>query len=121
MNTREIASEYRLAHWGQALQERIVNGETINEFCQSRGVSRNTYFYWQRKLRETAAKQIASQAGASQELIPSGWAQVGVAEEPQKTRESTLSIEIGSCRIMVDEDTNPELLAKICRVLVSIC
>jgi len=86
MNTRQIASEYRLAQWGQMLQERIANGESINEFCKNRGVSRNTYFYWQRKLRETTAKQIASEtAGASQKLIPSGWAQVSAAEETQNT------------------------------------
>ena len=59
MNTREIAMEYRLAQWAQALQERITNGESIKEFCQNRGVSRNTYFYWQRKLRKTASKQMA--------------------------------------------------------------
>jgi len=122
MNTRQIASEYRLAHWAQVLQERVANSETIDEFCQSRGVSRNTYFYWQRKLRETAAKQIAKEVtGATQALAPSGWARVSAADEPQGSRESSLPIEIGSCRIMVNGNTNPELLAKVCRVLVSLC
>ena len=108
--------------WANVLrEERIVNGETINEFCQSRGVSRNTYFYWQRKLRETAAKQIAHEVGVSQELIPSGWAQVGAAEERQKTEVPGMPIEIGKCRIMADEETNPELLAKVCRILVTLC
>ena len=122
MNTRQIASEYRLAQWGEALQERVANGETINEFCQSRRVSRNTYFYWQRKLRETAAKQIAQKAvETSQALIPSGWAQVSAADEPQTKEGTTLPIEIGRCRIVADETTDPELLAKVCRVLVSLC
>ena len=120
MNTREIASEYRLAHWGQALQDRIANGESIDEFCQSRGVSRNTYFYWQRKLREVAAKQISQKAaGASQALAPSGWTQLCVTKDTDD--KATLPIEIGRCRIMAGTDTNPDLLAKVCRVLVSLC
>ena len=115
MNTRQIASEYRLAQWGETLQERIANGETINEFCQSRGVSRNTYFYWQRKLRETAAKQIAQEtAKPSQALIPSGWAQISAADEPQKKEAATLPIEIGHCRIIADENTDHDLLTKVC-------
>ena len=45
MTTREIAAEYRLAQWAQALQARVTSGESIKDFCQSKGVSRNTYFY----------------------------------------------------------------------------
>ena len=122
MNTRQITSEYRLAQWRQMLQERIANGESINEFCKSRGVSRNTYFYWQRKLRDTAAKQIAREAaGASQALIPSGWSQVSTIKEEQSAYDSTLPIEIGRYRVMASESTAPELLEKVCRMLGSLC
>jgi len=58
MNTKEMATEYQPAQWAQVIQERVANGESIKEFCQRRGVSRQAYFYWQRKLREIAAKQI---------------------------------------------------------------
>jgi hypothetical protein len=58
MDTRKIASEYRLAQWGQMIQARVQSGQSIKEFCASVGVSRNAYFYWQRKLREAACAEL---------------------------------------------------------------
>ena len=58
IDAREIATGYRLSQWSQALQERKVSGESIKAFCQRKGVSRNTYFYWQRKLRESICQEL---------------------------------------------------------------
>jgi hypothetical protein len=122
MDTRAIATGYRMAQWTQALQERASKGESIKEFCQSKGVSRNTYFYWQRKLRETATKQITQENAAdSQALVPNGWAVCEEARAESEPEESSVSIEIGKCRVKAGADTSPELLAKVCRVLTSLC
>ena len=117
MDTRQMASEYRLAQWAQAVQERIAAGETVKAFCENRGISRNTYFYWQQKLRMAAAEQIVS----SQTLAPIGWAKAEVTQGPEKPINAPLFVEVNGCRITVDEGTDPELLAKVCRVLVSLC
>jgi len=113
MDTRKIASEYRLAQWAQAVQERVANGETVKDFCQNRGISKNTYFYWQQKLRLTAAEQLAS----PQALTPAGWTKA----ELEKADSRSLSIEINGCHVMVDENTDSELLSKVCRALMSLC
>ena len=117
MDTRKVASEYRLAHWAQALQERAASGESVKDFCKNRGISKNTYFYWQQKLRKTAAEQITS----SQALTPKGWAQVEVAKGSQEPKSGALFIEIGRCRVLIDENTSQELLEKTCRMLMSLC
>jgi putative transposase len=120
MNTREIATAYRISQWTQALQERKESGESIKEFCQRKGVSRNTYFYWQRKLRETVCREIipAQQAAGEQTMIPSGWA---VCEAAAPEAAKTLIIEIGKSRISAGPDTDMELLGKVCRELMSLC
>ena len=59
VNTREIAQEYRLGHWAKIMQEREQSGLSIKAFCQQIGIATNTYFYWQRKLRETACRELA--------------------------------------------------------------
>ena len=121
MNTREIAAEYRLAQWSQRMQERIRNGESITEFCQKHGISRNTYFYWQRKLRKTVIKQITQGSAevVPQTPVPKGW--MLCAEEKPESKESVVTIEIGKCRVTAEKTTDPELLSKVCRRLVSIC
>ena len=120
MNTKEIKTEYRMAQWTGLLQERAATGETIKAFCENRGISKNTYFYWQKKLREAAVRQVATKTSntQSQALVPNGWTRLS-EEEPAKT--SALPVEIGGCRVMVDNDTDPELLTKVCKVLVSLC
>ena len=58
MNTREIASEYRLTHWAQVMQERAQSGLSIKAYCKQLGICGNTYFYWQRRVRAAAAAEL---------------------------------------------------------------
>ena len=121
MNTRYIAEEYRLSHWAQIMQERKKSGLSIKAFCKNAGFHDNSYYYWQRKLREAAAQSIAdNKAGLSEKLlVPSGWAICKTAV-PETTKES-LTIEIGEFKINTNPDVGPELLTKVCRVLKSLC
>lgn len=117
MNTREIAAEYRLKHWAQAMRERAEQGLSVRAYCESRGIHENTYFYWQRKLREAACVGLpaAEPAPSEQSLAPKGWAALSVGDQLHQPR--GLSVDVGGCRINVRADTDAELLAKVCRVL----
>jgi hypothetical protein len=121
MNTRAIASAYRLSEWAQKLQERRARGESINAFCLRTGASRHTYFYWQRKVREAACRELlpAATSTAAQEVIPSGWAVCAPAEELRQERGVT--VEIGKFRVTADTGTSPETLETVCRVLSGLC
>ena len=124
MNTREVATEYRLVSWAQVLQERVTGKESIKDFCRRKGISRNTYFYWQRKLREAACAELAARtqrevAVTEGSLVPSGWAVCQSAEPVVDSK--AVTIEIGGFRIAAEADTDPEVLAKVCRVLKSLC
>ena len=122
MNTREMASQYRITKWTQVLQERIANKENVNDFCKRLGISKNTYFYWQRKLREKACKELLPLAQAKKPEIsaaPKGWA-VCELEEVEPT-EKSVTIEIGKCKVSADSVTDIITLEKVCRMLVSLC
>jgi len=117
MNTREIASEYRLAHWAQALRDRTDRGLSIRAYCEEIGIHENTFFYWQRKLREAACSGIQTAAAEEKHLVPNGWTLCVKGEQAQT---QDLTVEVGGCRIMVRADTDPELLTKVCRALKSL-
>jgi len=124
MNTRDIAEEYRLTYWAGVMQERQASGLNVKEFCKTAGFHSNTYFYWQRKLREAASEAVLSKPNQEHSelknsLVPSSWA-VYETVEP-KTPGKTLVVEIGGYRIEVEPEVDQELLAKVCRVLKSIC
>ena len=57
-----VRDEYRAQTWAMLIQECNSSGLTKREFCQQRGISEKSYYYWLRKLRsqmaETAVPQL---------------------------------------------------------------
>ena len=91
MDTQKVASEYRLSQWAQVIQAQLDSGQKIKDFCQSTGISKNKYFYWQKKLRSEACIELAK-TEESRNIVPSGWMQL----EPKQTQnvKEALDIEI---------------------------
>lgn len=119
MDTRKVASEYRMMQWAQRLQEKREKGQSVEEFCVAEGVSRNTYFYWQRKLREAACTELARRDSESDKgLAPNGWTRLGPATEAPT--EHVITIEISGCKVAATASTDTELLAQVCRMLKSL-
>jgi len=121
MDTRDTASEYRMNQAAQMIQARRESGQSIRAYCQNVGISRNTYFYWQRKLREAACHELipAPETQRQGTSLPSGW--VTCAVEKPKTQSRELTIEIGNCRVKAAANVDEALLQRVCRVLSSIC
>ena len=117
MNTREVAKEYRLNQWAQIIKARKESGRSVKDFCKDNGISRNAYFYWQRKLREVACKGL-TESNDSEGIVPAGWVRLN-PEKPQSVDESIL-IEINGCHITVKGNTYLELLKKVCSILRSL-
>lgn len=115
MDTQKIADEYRLSKWAQVIQARLDSGQSIKDFCLASGISRNAYFYWQKRLRKAACTAL-EKLEEPRNLVPNGWVQLA---QPQQMK-ATLDIEISGCRVNVEVDTDPELLKKVCRVLRSL-
>lgn len=130
MNTRSIAAEYRLSHWMQVIQERKASGLSIREYCRASGLRENVYFYWQRKVRESACRELLTPEKPSAVVIqpsvdtleaPNGWTLCTRSlKATPASNDPVLSIEIGCSRISVNADVDTELLAKVCRVLKSL-
>lgn len=120
VNTREIAAEYRLGHWAQKMRERSESGLSIKAYCRENEICANTYYYWQRKLREAACEVAVGEAKSSsvRSVVPSGWAK---CESAAPAKSNALTIEIGAYRVSAYADTDPELLKSVCRTLASIC
>ena len=129
MNTRDIAAEYRLAHWTQIMRERTESGQSIKAFCENAGIRENTYFYWQKKLREAACEQLAAmEAGSAQTgLARSGFAEVRLRDNQQQTPyaetawHGSLAIEIPGMRVTADGAYPTPKLAYLLRELVRGC
>jgi transposase-like protein len=115
MNTKANRAESRLGYWAEKMKERAASGETVNRYCETRGIHANTYYYWRRKLREADQSAIVPRC---EKPAPRGWSAVSVSEG---ARGNGLTVEIGKSRIHVGKDTDEELLVKVCRTLAGLC
>jgi hypothetical protein len=120
MKSREITNQYRLTQWGHLLSERL-SGETIDNFCERKGITRPQFFYWQRKLRKTVCTELITQSGPMDLPISSGWAICEHTEIKPEKATAVISVKIGEYQIAVDDNFNPELLSKVCKTLVTLC
>jgi len=126
MNTRAIATEYRLVHWAQIMRERIESRQSIRAFCKNAEIHENTYFYWQRKLREAACEKLAMTPCDSKPIamVHHGFAEVKLRDNlPQITHtepvlQGNLSIVVSGVKITADSTYPSDKLAYLLRELV---
>jgi len=126
MNTRYIAAEYRLAHWAEIIRKRVESGLCIRVFCNNTGINENAYFYWQRKLRESACEQLVkTQADStSAALVHSGFTEVKLLETRPQIQHSeaalhgNISIEASGVKITANGGYPVDQLAYLLRELV---
>jgi len=125
MTTREVASAYRLSQWAASVQERAAEGESIVSYCRKRGISQNTYYYWQRKLRTAACEQLSPFAPAT--LSTPRFAEVCLTDpgalppSSDAGRPGQLSISIGDIRVTADSGYPAGQLAILLRELTRPC
>ena len=125
MNTREIASEYRLAHWAQLVQNRRDSGQSIKTFCENIGIHANSYYYWQRKLREATCEELTGMESGAAGLMPPGFAEVKLATmaaQPLAASQSqSICVEVPGARITADSGYPAEKLACLMRAVMQPC
>ena len=56
-----VRDEYRAQTWAMLIQECNNSGLTKREFCQQRGISEKSFYYWLRKLRSHMAEAAGPQ------------------------------------------------------------
>ena len=123
MDTRVIATEYRMAQRTRALKERAANGESITDFCKKKGVSRNTYFYWQRKLREAACNELSKLEAPAVRLAATAFTEVKVVEsvvppaDLVESQQSQIRLEVSGINITTDSRYPMDKLTALLREL----
>ncbi len=121
MNTKEIATKYRLTHWAGIMHDRVESDLSIRAYCKQSGFHENIYYYWQRKLREAGAVIIKSSeikitipehnTANNKKIIPNGWAACSVI--PANNNSSgAIEIEVNGCHITVTANTDMELFMR---------
>jgi transposase-like protein len=57
-----MTRQVRLMHWAMVMKARTESGQSVRRWCRENGIQEKTYYYWQRKLRESACEQLEKQS-----------------------------------------------------------
>ena len=101
----EVREAYRVQGWSKAIAECRASGLTNREFCQQRGISERQYYYWLKKLRESASEAVAPR------LVE--------LEQHSETPEMLFRVEYGQARMELPANVDMDAVAAVLRSLQS--
>lgn len=122
MTTKAMTYQYRLAQWSDLVKERVDLGLSIRAYCAMKGFAENTFFYWQRRVREAARPQL--EAGQASLPVP-GFVEVALAPAPEapvtQAQAGQLQVQINGIHLSVDSSYPSEKLAALLQALGRPC
>jgi len=124
METREVTESYRLSQWAEVVQERSASGETVEAFCQRKGIGRHKYYYWQQKLRKAAGKQLCALREKTAEMEVGRFTEVKLRETSlplPSSSGSQITMETASLRLTADSGYPMEMLMAVLREIKVLC
>ena len=126
MNTRDIAAGYRLQRWVGIIRECKESGLSVKAFCANAGFHENSYYYWQKRLREAACESLAGSRGDTAALLPPGFAEAklqGQLSLPSATAagQAQVCVEAAGVRLTATGEYPADKLAALLRELRQPC
>ena len=97
-----VRDEYRAQTWAMLIQECNNSSLTKREFCQQRGISEKSFYYWLRKLRSHMAE------AAGPQLVPL---------EPMPVQNNMMQIQYRGAELKLPSGVDIEAVAALLRSL----
>jgi len=129
MDSRKITTEYRMNQWAQIIQDRKTSGQSVKDYCESRGLSRDSYFNWQRKLREATCEQLTIIQSKTSEIgsTPPGFTEIKLMSSQlpishtEVSNQGRIAASVSGIKITADGSYPADKLAFLLRELVKAC
>ena len=137
MTDSQLATqEFRLEQWKEIIQDRINSGLIVDEYCKLHNLSRNSYFYWLRKIKmdllktqvlKNSSNKPPQEESTIVEICPSQSLQLvpdssatNIDLLGQTSLKSQAVVSIGGVSITVSDNTSDELLARVLKVVQNV-
>ncbi|MBO6266000.1 MAG: hypothetical protein J6M57_08335 [Acidaminococcaceae bacterium] len=119
MDTTEAAVQYRIRKWINIFADCKQSGMTVQQYCDANQLSRDSYYYWFKKVRALTMKQMAP-AIVPISTTPDTAGQDPVTVVPVATDNlppATITLQVGDISLEVNEATPDSLLRRTLRIL----
>ena len=117
MGIRETKREFMIQQWTKIIQERIVSGLTIKEYCQQKHITIDTYKYWLKIIRKASIEEVQKQVPMVQgarfaEVVPPVQEKLPSAQGIA----SYITIEVNGIIIGINNGASKDLLKMVLEV-----
>lgn len=65
----DVKTSLSIQEWSRIIKDRNSTKLTIDEYCEQHGLSRNSYYYWLRKIRDKLLEEQQGELSAANELV----------------------------------------------------
>ena len=114
----EIKEQVQLDRWKKDIENRQAAGLSIAAYCEQQGISKTTYYYRLRKVREHLCRsagllpELPSGSSSKQQVVP-------IPMGAEIVSESRVEIVSGDLRILFVGETSPLTLKEVIEALRS--
>jgi len=113
MNTSLATEQIKYQQWAQMVSEYKASGLSIQEFCNSYGIKKQSYYYRLRKLREACLNAV-------EQPVPKFLAISELIQQKEKQAEEisdSITITYNGFKVNVTSCTHIELLGSVLKVV----
>ena len=124
MDTTEAAVQYRIRKWMNIFADCKQSGMTVQQYCDTNQLSRDSYYYWLKKVRALTMEQMAPAIVPIGSTMPDTPASKSDPAMPAVSGNSlppaTLTLQVGEVFLKVNEATPDTLLRRTLRILLEV-
>ena len=114
----KVKNEYRLQQWSNLIKDCQSSGMKVDAWCETNGISRNSYYYWLRKIREAAFHEFAVVEDLPSEPVVLKKLEV---QTPVPDTRAAVIIRLGNATIEINEGTSQQTIQAVLLALQSVC
>lgn len=112
MNTKLATTQIRLTEWAAVIKDCKTSGLKVDDYCRQHNLSRDSYYYWLRKVKEAALKQ----AGFVELPTPESGPLHSIGAVPTSF-DTQMTIKTGTLELGINSNTPSELIHRVLEVV----
>ena len=117
MTTNKLKHQVRLQEWTELVRECRGSGKSVRHWCEEHGISKYTYYRWEREILGIAAKHSTVIASKESEMI---FAELPAPQQPYRHgMECFATLRVGGMSIDIYEGASAEFLRTILTAIQS--
>ena len=123
MTVKETAHAYKLRQWSELICECKASGKSVKLWCEEQGVCIKTYYYWQKRVRETACEQLPLKEATDLRVVPASEVPSFTEYRPPSRNggSAAVTLHLSGSTVEINNGANASVIESTLKALKNIC